>query len=148
MTTTSALARKLNSADKSALLASHSCRTCPSRQSGHLFQAVSACAIGADRGTCVQASAGLRASASPESYNIQTHQGNQATSAKLRRNKWINRQVTQNSNNMQRLLQTIHYHISEMNAINLVTALHRLTKLAVSGTTEYTVDRLLKERRG
>jgi len=88
---------------------------------------------------------GLRASASPESYNIQTHQGNQATSAKLRRNKWINRQVTQNSNNMQRLLQTIHYHISEMNAINLVTALHRLTKLAVSGTTEYTVDRLLKE---
>lgn len=85
---------------------------------------------------------GLRASPLAVNYNFQAQQ---ASSAKLRRNKWINRQVTQNSNNMQRLLQTIHYHITEMNAINLVTALHRLTKLAVSGSTEYTVDKLLKE---
>jgi len=69
----------------------------------------------------------------------------QASSNRLQRNKWINRQVTQSSNNMQMLLQTIHYHIAEMNSINMVTALHRVTKLAVSGNTEYTVDRVLNE---
>lgn len=71
--------------------------------------------------------------------------GSKGNASKLRRNKWINRQVTVNSGNMQRLLQTIQYHITEMNAINLVTALHRVTKLAVSGSGGYTVERVLKD---
>ncbi|CAK0852104.1 unnamed protein product [Prorocentrum cordatum] len=70
--------------------------------------------------------------------------GDRWATSKLRRNKWINRQVTANSGSMEGLLQTIHYHITEMNAINLVTALHRVTKLAVSGQGGYSPEMLLE----
>jgi len=63
----------------------------------------------------------------------------------LRRSKWINRQLTRVANveNLNRLFQTINYHIGEMNAINLVTALHRVTKLAVS-RDDFSLDKLLE----
>jgi len=71
--------------------------------------------------------------------------GNAGPVSKLRRNKWINRQVTRvaDTGNLLRLLQTIHMHIPEMNGINLATALHRVTKLAVSGQS-ISVDQLLQ----
>jgi hypothetical protein len=45
---------------------------------------------------------------------------------------------------MWRLLEVVKYHIAEMNGINLATALHRLTKLAVGGTGGISVPQLLE----
>jgi len=67
--------------------------------------------------------------------------------AKLRQNKWINRQVTKvaNDGNLHDLLDTSIYYLPQMNSINLVTALHRVTKLVASGRTNLTVEKLLEK---
>mmetsp|Transcript_122928 Transcript_122928/g.236999 ORF Transcript_122928/g.236999 Transcript_122928/m.236999 type:complete len:1309 (+) Transcript_122928:109-4035(+) len=66
--------------------------------------------------------------------------------SRLRRNKWINRQVTRiaDTGNLQRLLQTIQFHIAEMNGINLATALHRVTKLVVNSISGISTQQLLR----
>jgi hypothetical protein len=70
--------------------------------------------------------------------------GAASNASNLRRNKWINRQLmkTADASNLPKLLQTVEFHIHEMNSINLTTALHRLTKLAVAGNTGMNVTQL------
>eukprot|EP00930_Biecheleria_cincta_P092605 TRINITY_DN8259_c0_g1_i1.p1 TRINITY_DN8259_c0_g1~~TRINITY_DN8259_c0_g1_i1.p1 ORF type:complete len:806 (+),score=137.39 TRINITY_DN8259_c0_g1_i1:65-2482(+) len=66
----------------------------------------------------------------------------------LAQNKRINRQITKEANtgDVYVLLSTITKFLPQMNSINMVTALHRVTKLVVSGETPLTVADLLQDR--
>lgn len=85
-------------------------------------------------------------SAGKDVFHQETSGQGLSNMSKLRRNKWINRQVTRiaDTRNLQRLLQTIQFHIAEMNGINLATALHRVTKLVVNGISGVSTQQLLK----
>ncbi|CAK0808342.1 unnamed protein product [Prorocentrum cordatum] len=110
-------------------------------ESGHRWRDGDAYAVGFQDARDCWRDTGLQA----DQLAVSRNKSNGGIDVDLQQHKWINRQVTQSSGNMQWLLQTISYHLIDMNPINLATALHRVTKLVVSEKSGYTVERLLKE---